>query len=86
MNGTTLNATTTMEQEATLKHAGEQNPFNTTSLFPLSLISGGVRGLSSVYMVRGIMDRVARARQQIKLAPMKPYKVFDLIGCTCTGG
>ncbi|OWT42401.1 protein kinase subdomain-containing protein [Pochonia chlamydosporia 170] len=75
-----------MEQEATLNHGGEPNPVDTTGLCLLSLDGGGVRGLSSLYILKSIMDRLNHARKQIKLPPVKPCEVFDLIGGTSTGG
>lgn len=83
---TTPNAATIMEQETTLKQGGEPNPVDTTGLCLLSLDGGGVRGLSSLYILKSIMDRLNHAREQIKLPPVKPYEVFDLIGGTSTGG
>ena len=47
-----------MEQETTLKHDGEPNPVDTTGLCLLSLDGGGVRGLSTLYMLKSIMDRL----------------------------
>lgn len=81
-----LTAATTMEQEITLKHGGEPNPVDTTGLCLLSLDGGGVRGLSSLYILKGIMDRLNHARELIKLPRVKPCEVFDLIGGTSTGG
>ncbi|KAJ6050923.1 protein kinase subdomain-containing protein [Penicillium canescens] len=75
-----------MEHETTLKHGGEPNPLDTTGLCLLSLDGGGVRGLSSLYILKSIMDRLNHAREQMKLPPVKPCNVFDLIGGTSTGG
>ncbi|KAJ5625973.1 protein kinase subdomain-containing protein [Penicillium lagena] len=75
-----------MKQDTTLKHDGEPNPVDTTGLCLLSLDGGGVRGLSSLYILKSIMDRLNHARGQIKLPPVKPCEVFDLIGGTSTGG
>lgn len=83
---TTPNAATTMEHETTLKYSGESNPVDTTGLCLLSLDGSGVRGLSSLYILKSIMDRLNDAREQIKLPPVKPCEVFDLIGGTRTGG
>ena len=50
----------------------------------LSLDGGGVRGLSSLYALKAIMDRLngeAAASDR-----KKPCDVFDLIGGTSTGG
>ncbi|CEJ57466.1 Putative Pfs, NB-ARC and TPR domain protein (JCVI) [Penicillium brasilianum] len=75
-----------MDRENILKHGGEPNLLDTTGLCLLSLDGGGVRGLSSLYILKGIMDRLNHAREQIKLPPVKPCEVFDLIGGTSTGG
>lgn len=83
---TTPNATTAMEHDIALKHIGESNPVDTTGLCLLSLDGGVVRGFSSLYVLKSIMDRLNHAREQIKLPPVKPCEVFDLIGGTSTGG
>ncbi|GFF61344.1 putative Pfs, NB-ARC and TPR domain protein (JCVI) [Aspergillus udagawae] len=75
-----------MEQDSTFKHGGEPNPIDTTGLCLLSLDGGGVRGLSSLYILKSIMDRLNHVRKDDKLPPVKPCEVFDLIGGTSTGG
>ena len=82
----TPTAATTMEQKTTLKHGGEPNPVDTTGLCLLSLDGGGVRGLSTLYILKSIMDRLNYARGEEALPPVKPCEVFDLIGGTSTGG
>lgn len=73
-----------MQQAATV-HGGEPSPLDSTGLCLLSLDGGGVRGLSTLYILKGLMDRLNQARP--KGAPMKnPCEVFDLIGGTSTGG
>jgi patatin-like phospholipase/acyl hydrolase len=52
----------------------------------LSLDGGGVRGLSTLYILKFIMDRLNHARGEGMLPPVKPCEVFDLIGGTSTGG
>jgi hypothetical protein len=50
----------------------------------LSLDGGGVRGLSTLYILKGLMDRL---NHELKPpSPVKPCEVFDLIGGTSTGG
>ena len=39
---------------------------------------GGVRGLSTLYLLKAVMDNVNPGK--------KPCEVFDLIGGTSTGG
>ena len=76
-----------MEQVTTAKHGGEANILDETGLCLLSLDGGGVRGLSSLYILKSIMDRLNHARKQAgNLPPVKPCEVFDLIGGTSTGG
>jgi len=45
----------------------------------LSLDGGGVRGLSSLYLLKQLMEGISNP------AP-KPCKFFDMIGGTSTGG
>jgi len=53
----------------------------------LSLNSGGVvRGLSSLYILKHIMNWLNHDRKKAKLHAVKPCEVFDLIGGTGTGG
>ncbi|KAH8174073.1 patatin-like phospholipase domain-containing protein [Sarocladium implicatum] len=47
----------------------------------LSLDGGGVRGISSLHILRDLMVRVSGDS-----APAKPCEVFDMIGGTSTGG
>jgi patatin-like phospholipase/acyl hydrolase len=50
------------------------------------LDGGGVRGLSSLYILRSIM-RLLEAKAGDDVArPLLPCKYFDLIGGTSTGG
>lgn len=46
----------------------------------LSLDGGGIRGLSSLYIVQSLMEQLDPEN------PPKPYDCFDLIGGTSTGG
>lgn len=71
-----------MEQTAPA-HSGEPNPLDSSGLCLLSLDGGGMRGLSTLYILKGLMDRLNKAQG----APRKkPCDVFDLIGGTSTGG
>lgn len=66
---------------------GEPNPLDTKGLCLLSLDGGGVRGLSTLYVLKKIMDRLNHERKENgDLQPVKPCEVFDLIGGTSTGG
>ncbi len=47
---------------------------------------GGVRGLSTLYILKGLMTRLNLERQAINLKALKPCEVFDLVGGTSTGG
>lgn len=76
-----------MEQATPINHGGEPNPLDSTGLCLLSLDGGGVRGLSTLYILKSIMDRLNHERKiTANLPPTKPCKVFDLIGGTSTGG
>jgi patatin-like phospholipase/acyl hydrolase len=75
-----------MEQEISTTYGGEPNPLDTTGLCLLSLDGGGVRGLSTLYILKSIMDRLNSERKKSDLPPVKPCEVFDLIGGTSTGG
>ncbi|CAI4214241.1 unnamed protein product [Parascedosporium putredinis] len=55
---------------------GVPNPVDQSGLCLLSLDGGGVRGLSTLGILKGIMSQLNR----------KPCEVFDLIGGTSTGG
>lgn len=66
---------------------GGQNPLDSTGLCLLSLDGGGVRGLSMLYILKNVMDRLNNERKKTaNLPPVKPCEVFDLIGGTSTGG
>ncbi|KAI9771206.1 MAG: hypothetical protein M1839_002865 [Geoglossum umbratile] len=75
-----------MEQAPTKERGGEPNPVDTTGLCLLSLDGGGVRGLSTLYVLKGLMAKLSQARQAANLPSVKPCEVFDLIGGTSTGG
>lgn len=75
-----------MAQSLATQHGGESNPLDTTGLCLLSLDGGGVRGLSTLYILQGLMARLNHQRQSACLPRVKPCEVFDLIGGTSTGG
>jgi patatin-like phospholipase/acyl hydrolase len=75
-----------MEQATSAEHGREPNPLDSTGLCLLSLDGGGVRGLSTLYTLKSIMDRLNLNRKESKLPSVKPCEVFDLIGGTSTGG
>ncbi|OAP63488.1 hypothetical protein AYL99_02715 [Fonsecaea erecta] len=64
----------------------ETRDLDSTGLCLLSLDGGGVRGLSSLYILKGLMTRLNFERQAVGLARVKPCDIFDLIGGTSTGG
>lgn len=66
--------------------SNDENDLETRGLCLLSLDGGGVRGLSTLYLLRALMRRLNDERQEVKLAHVKPCDVFDLIGGTSTGG
>jgi patatin-like phospholipase/acyl hydrolase len=75
-----------MAQSLTNQHDSKPNPLDTTGLCLLSLDGGGVRGLSTLYILKGLMARLNYQRQKADLPRVKPCEVFDLIGGTSTGG
>ncbi|KAF2201422.1 phospholipase [Delitschia confertaspora ATCC 74209] len=52
----------------------------------LSLDGGGIRGLSTLYILKSIMEGLNNARKAAGLKSRKPCEIFDLIGGTSTGG
>lgn len=66
--------------------SGESNPVIHTGLCLLSLDGGGVRGLSTLYILKSLMTRLNHGRQAIGASALKPCELFDLIGGTSTGG
>ncbi|KAM3470257.1 hypothetical protein MY5147_006524, partial [Beauveria neobassiana] len=64
----------------------EPNPVDSEGLCLLSLDGGGVRGLSTLFILKGIMSRLNHERKKSDLPSAKPCEVFDLIGGTSTGG
>jgi hypothetical protein len=56
-----------MERTLATKDGGDPNPLDTTGLCLLSLDGGGVRGLSTLYILKGIMDRLNYERQAANL-------------------
>lgn len=62
----------------------EANPVNQNGLCLLSLDGGGVRGLSTLYILKEIMAQINEERDDARL--LKPCDIFDLIGGTSAGG
>ncbi|CAG8045177.1 unnamed protein product [Penicillium nalgiovense] len=60
------------------------SPLHTNGLCLLSLDGGGVRGLSSLLILKGIMTQLNSEREDSQV--LKPCDVFDLIAGTSTGG
>jgi hypothetical protein len=75
-----------MEQTIAIQQGEEPNPLDRNGLCLLSLDGGGVRGLSTLYILKGLMARLNYERQVANLPPVKPCEIFDLIGGTSTGG
>jgi patatin-like phospholipase/acyl hydrolase len=57
-----------------------------TDLRVLTLDGGGVRGLSSLFILQTIMDNLNEERRKANESAVKPCQTFDLIGGTSTGG
>lgn len=75
-----------MAQRLATQHSDEPNPLDATGLCLLSLDGGGVRGLSTLNILKGLMTRLNSQRQNVGLPAVKPCEVFDFIGGTSTGG
>ena len=65
---------------------GNDHTLDNTGYCLLSLDGGGVRGLSTLYILQGIMNRLNYMREEAGLRQRKPCEIFDLIGGTSTGG
>lgn len=74
------------EQALVIERGGESNPLDSTGLCLLSLDGSGVRGLSTLYILKGLMMRLNHERQAVNFLSVKPCEVFDFIGGTSTGG
>jgi hypothetical protein len=62
-----------MEEATINQYRGGPNPLDSTRLFLLSLNGGGVRGLSTLYIMKSIMDRLNHERKTSgNLLPVKP--------------
>ena len=81
----TANADGKAEEPSPLVY-GEPDPLDVKGLCLLSLDGGGVRGLSSILVLKSIMTRLNLERKKNGLPAVKPCEVFDLIGGTSTGG
>ena len=64
----------------------EGPPLDEAGLCLLSLDGGGVRALSTLLILKRLMDRTNTVRKELGLNPVKPWELFDLIGGTGTGG
>lgn len=67
---------------------GESSPYCSRSrrLAKVEVDGGGVRGLSTLLILKGIMQQINAKRRHEGLSYAKPCDVFDLIGGTSTGG
>jgi patatin-like phospholipase/acyl hydrolase len=75
-----------MNQIRATMTGSEPSSIDTTGLYLLSLDGAGVRGLSTLYILKNIMDRLNHARRENNLPSVKPCEFFDLIGGTSIGG
>ena len=79
-------STPQMAQSLTQTTGGQPNPLDSTGYCLLSLDGGGVRGLSTLYILKSLMIQLNNERAKNSLPAVKPCEVFDLIGGTSTGG
>ncbi|KAH6665736.1 phospholipase, patatin family protein [Halenospora varia] len=63
-----------------------ESPLNRDGLCVLSLDGGGVRGLSTLLIIKALMAKVNAERKKDGQSTVKPCELFDLIGGTSTGG
>jgi hypothetical protein len=56
-----------MAQSLATQHGSNLNPLDTTGLCLLSLDGGGVRGLSTLYILKGLMAQLNSRRQNAGL-------------------
>ncbi|KAK4930587.1 hypothetical protein LTR49_003001 [Elasticomyces elasticus] len=75
-------STDTAENDESVRSRRQENE----GLCLLSLDGGGVKGLSTLYLLRGIMQLLNDKRKAQNLDGVKPCEIFDLIGGTSTGG
>ncbi|KAK5717227.1 hypothetical protein LTR15_009116 [Elasticomyces elasticus] len=75
-------STGTARNDESVRSRGRENE----GLCLLSLDGGGVKGLSTLYLLRAIMQLLNDKRKAQNLDRVKPYEIFDLIGGTSTGG
>lgn len=64
----------------------ESTPGRPSGLRLLSLDGGGVRGLSTLYILKCLMAQLNHKRKIDGCPAVRPCDVFDLIGGTSTGG
>lgn len=81
-----LTTDTAAIQEQSSRASGGPNTSHGTGLCLLALDGRGIRGLSSLYILKGVMDKLNYERQVYNVPALKPCQVFDLIGGTSTGG
>ena len=74
------------QSQQSVTQAIRGDPLDETGLCLLSLDGGGVRGLSTLLILKRLIDRTNIERDAHGLRPMKPCELFDLIGGTSTGG
>ncbi|KAL8834089.1 MAG: hypothetical protein Q9170_003925 [Blastenia crenularia] len=76
----------TTKQSTSPLAGGDSNPVDKGGLCLLSLDGGGVRGLSTLHILKRIMDQVNELRRKKGRPSRLPCEVFDMIGGTSTGG
>ncbi|KAH7344369.1 phospholipase [Pyrenochaeta sp. MPI-SDFR-AT-0127] len=84
-------ASTTSSEEvhtspAATTHSASDQTHESAGYCLLALDGGGVRGLSTLFILQNIMNRLNYIRSRAGLQPKKPCDIFDLIGGTSTGG
>ncbi|KAH7364622.1 phospholipase, patatin family protein [Rhexocercosporidium sp. MPI-PUGE-AT-0058] len=72
--------------QAQVMPVASESPLDRDGLCILSLDGGGIRGLSTLLILKALMGKVNAERVKEGQAVVKPCELFDLIGGTSTGG
>ncbi|KAH8816491.1 phospholipase, patatin family protein [Xylogone sp. PMI_703] len=75
-----------MERVYSQSQSSSSNQLDESGLCLLSLDGGGVRGLSTLYILKSLMDQLNYKRQRNSLPTVKPCEIFDLMGGSGAGG
>ncbi len=74
------------QAQSTHKSQERRGAGNEPDLCLLALDGGGVRGLSSLFILNSLMTKLNAEREKQGAKLVKPCQIFDMIGGTSTGG